>query len=469
MLPHVWYRNTWSWEDGQPRAVIEATGPGAARTTHPLSGDRWWYAQVSDKQSVELLFTENDTNYLRLYKVPNRTQYVKDGINDCVVGGKPECVNHQRGSKLAGHAHAIVPAGGTLTIKVRFAPKSLDDPFAGFDATFSSRIAEADAFYAAFNPPRLTEDESNVVRQAFAGLLWSKQYYHYDVYRWLMGDPAQPTPPEERWHGRNSRWKELHNADVILMPDTWEYPWYAAWDLSFHCVAIARIDPAFAKRQLLRMGREWYQHASGQYPAYEWDFDDVNPPVIGWAAWRVYQIEMEQTGRGDVDFLKEMFQNEMLCFSFWVNRKDASGRDVFGGGFLGMDNIGCFDRDQTLPDGALLEQSDGTSWMALFCITMLSIAVELARHEPFYQNMALKYFEHFLYIAHAMTNMDGEGIDLWDTEDEFFYDVIHLTNGQNIPLKLHSMVGLVPLFAVLAAPRPRATSCRVLLNRPSGS
>ena len=456
VLPHVWYRNTWSWEDGQPRAVIEATGPGAARTTHPLSGDRWWYAQVSDKQSVELLFTDNDTNYLRLHKVPNRTQYVKDGINDCVVGGKPECVNHQRGSKLAGHAHAIVPAGGTLTIKVRFAPKSLNDPFAGFDATFSSRIAEADAFYAAVNPPRLTEDESNVVRQAFAGLLWSKQYYHYDVYRWLKGDPAQPTPPEERWHGRNSRWKELHNADVILMPDTWEYPWYAAWDLSFHCVAIAWIDPAFAKRQLLSMGREWYQHASGQYPAYEWDFDDVNPPVIGWAAWRVYQIEMEQTGRGDVDFLKEMFQNEMLCFSFWVNRKDASGRDVFGGGFLGMDNIGCFDRDKTLPNGALLEQSDGTSWMALFCITMLSIAVELARHEPFYQKMALKYFEHFLYIAHAMTNMDGEGIDLWDAEDEFFYDVIHLTNGQNIPLKLHSMVGLVPLFAVLAAPSPKS-------------
>ena len=456
VLPHVWYRNTWSWEDGQPRAVIEAIGPGAARTTHPLSGDRWWYAQVSDKQSVELLFTDNDTNYSRLDKVPNRTQYVKDGINDCVVGGKPECVNHQRGSKLAGHAHAIVPAGGTLTIKVRFAPKSLNDPFAGFDATFSSRIAEADAFYAAVNPPRLTEDESNVVRQAFAGLLWSKQYYHYDVYRWLKGDPAQPTPPEERWHGRNSRWKELHNADVILMPDTWEYPWYAAWDLSFHCVAIAWIDPAFAKRQLLSMGREWYQHASGQYPAYEWDFDDVNPPVIGWAAWRVYQIEMEQTGRGDVDFLKEMFQNEMLCFSFWVNRKDASGRDLFGGGFLGMDNIGCFDRDKTLPNGALLEQSDGTSWMALFCITMLSIAVELARHEPFYQNMALKYFEHFLYIAHAMTNMDGEGIDLWDAEDEFFYDVIHLTNGQNIPLKLHSMVGLVPLFAVLAAPSPKS-------------
>ena len=225
---------------------------------------------------------------------------------------------------------------------------------------------------------------------------------------------------------------------------------------SFHCVAIARIDPAFAKRQLLSMGREWYQHANGQYPAYEWNFDDVNPPVIGWAAWRVYQIELEQTGQGDVVFLKEMFQNEMLSFSFWVNRKDASGRDMFGGGFLGMDNIGCFDRDKTLPNGALLEQSDGTSWMALFCITMLSIAVELARHEPFYQNMAIKYFEHFLYIAHAMTNMDGEGIDLWDAEDEFFYDVIHLTNGQNIPLKLHSMVGLVPLFAVLAAPSPKS-------------
>jgi hypothetical protein len=450
VLPHFWYRNTWSWRKDEPRPVIRVDGPGAAVTKHPTLGQRWWYVRAADSQPVELLFTENDTNLERLYNVPNPTPYVKDGINDAVVNCSAGRVNRRQGSKLAGHAHAVVAPGAALTVEVRFSAAPLPDPFADFDILLARRRAEADTFYAAVQPAGLSADERLVQRQAFAGLLWSKQFYHYDVYRWLQGDPTEPTPPAARWHGRNRNWKELHNADVILMPDTWEYPWYASWDLAFHCVALAHIDPGCAKEQLRKMGHEWYQHASGQFPAYEWNFDDVNPPLLGWAAWRVYRIEQENTGQGDLVFLKEAFHNDMLCFSFWVNRKDPSGRDVFGGGFLGMDNIGVFDRDQPLPDGDQLEQSDGTSWMARFAITMLSMALELSRHDPVYQNMATKYFEHFLYIAHAMRNIAGAGIDLWDEEDQFFCDVVHLSSGQNVQLKIFSMVGLVPLFAVLA-------------------
>jgi hypothetical protein len=457
VLPHLWYRNTWSWSAAADRPVIQAVGPGAAHTTHPALGERWWYVRRPDGGAVELLFTENDTNRERLYHVPNPTPFAKDGVNDALVNGRPGAVNHRQGSKLAGHAHAVVAPGAALTVQVRFRAGPLSDPFADFDGVFARRGTEADAFYAAVQPAGLSDDERLVQRQAFAGLLWSKQFYHYDVYHWLTGDPAGPAPPAARWHGRNHDWKELHNEDVLLMPDTWEYPWYASWDLAFHCVVMAYLDPAFAKTQLRRMGHEWYQHASGQFPAYEWAFSDVNPPLLGWAALRVYQIEKGQTGKGDVAFLKETFQNEILCFSFWVNRKDPGGKDVFGGGFLGMDNIGVFDRDQPLPSGGQLEQSDGTSWMARFATTMLSMALELAQHDPFYQNAATKYFEHFLCIAHAMRNMAGAGIDLWDKEDQFFCDVVRLPSGQNIQLKIFSMVGLVPLFAVLA-PRPAVTA-----------
>src|SRR5262245_33674984 len=453
ILPHLWYRNTWSWSVDVERPIIQAAGPAVAHTSHPALGQRWWYVCSSDKQPVELLFTANDTNLQRLYKVPNTVRCVKDGINKAVTSGKADAVDQRQGSKLAGHASALVAPGAAATVRVRFSPAALNDPFGDFDVVFTRRIDEADSFYAAVQPAGLTPDERLVQRQALAGLLWSKQFYHYDVFRWLTGDPTEPTPPAARWHGRNRNWKELHNADVILMPDTWEYPWYASWDLAFHCVVMAHIDPAFAKEQLRRMGHEWYQHASGQFPAYEWDFDDVNPPLLGWAGLRVYQLEQELTGTGDLPFLREMFQNEMLCFSFWVNRKDPTGRDIFGGGFLGMDNIGVFDRDQPLPGGGELEQSDGTSWMARFAITMLSMALELARHDSFYQNMATKYFEHFLYIAHGMRNMAGAVIDLWNEEDQFFCDVVHLSSGQNIQLRIHSMVGLVPLMAVLA-PRP---------------
>jgi hypothetical protein len=451
-LPHLWYRNTWSWPAKAGRPVIQAAGPGAAQTAHSALGEHWWYVRSTTNEALELLFTENDTNEERLYKAPNPAPYVKDGINDAVVQGLAGSVNRRQGSKVAGHAQAAVAPGAALTLQVRLSARPLKDPFGDFDAVLARRVAEADVFYAAVHPAGLSSDERLVQRQAFAGLLWSKQFYHYSVYRWLVGDPGQPSPPEARWRGRNRNWKELNNADVILMPDTWEYPWYASWDLAFHCVALAYIDPAFAKAQLRLMGREWYQHASGQFPAYEWEFDDVNPPILGWAGWRVYQIEQQHAGTADPDFLREIFQNEMLCFGFWVNRKDPGGRDLFGGGFLGMDNIGVFDRDQPLPDGGQLEQSDGTSWMARFAITMLSMALELARHDPFYQNMATKYFDHFLYIAHAMRNIAGAGIDLWDEEDQFFCDVVHLPSGQNIQLKIYSMVGLVPLFAVLAPP-----------------
>ncbi|MFZ5831352.1 MAG: MGH1-like glycoside hydrolase domain-containing protein [Planctomycetota bacterium] len=452
VLPHLWYRNTWSWEHDAAGPLIRAVGPVAARTEHPELGQRWWSVRSSGERPVALLFTENETNFERLYNVPNRSRYVKDGIHEAVVYSRADRVNRQQGSKLAGHVQSVVEPGGTFVTEVRFSLTPRADPFRDFDAVFARRIAECDAFYAAVQPARLSDDERLVQRQAYAGLLWSKQFYHYDVYRWLQGDPTQPEPPAERWRGRNHTWKPLSNADVILMPDTWEYPWYASWDLAFHCVAIARIDPACAKQQLRRMGYEWYQHGNGQYPAYEWNFNDVNPPVLAWACWRVYQIEREQTGTGDLRFLEEVFTSLMLSFSFWVNRKDNSGRDVFGGGFLGMDNIGAFDRDQPLPDGGQLEQSDGTSWMARFSISMLSIALELARREPFYQTVATKYFEHFLYIAHAMRNIGAAGIELWDETDQFFYSVVHLPSGENIPLKIHSMVGLVPLLAVLAPP-----------------
>ena len=482
VLPHLWYRNRWTWRPGTPRPVIRAVQAGptlvAAHTKDELLGERWWYVQASGEGpvDVELLFTENESNAERLWGTANPSPYVKDGINEAVVNGRHECANGQAGSKAAAHWHALVPPGGALMLLVRLSAVEQSEPFADCEQIFAQRIAEADEFYAAVHQPRLSDDERLVQRQAFAGLLWSKQFYHYDVQRWLEGDPGAPPPPEQRWHGRNWSWKHLNNADVILMPDTWEYPWYASWDLAFHCVAMARIDPDFAKGQLLLMGYEWYQHANGQAPAYEWSFDDVNPPVLAWAALRVYRTEREVNGEGDLAFLEEAFHSLMLQFGWWLNRKDPEGRDIFGGGFLGMDNIGVFDRDKPLPDGGTLNQSDGTSWMAKFCANMLGIAVELAACDRVYENMATKYFEHYLYIARAISNIGGgDGFDLWDDEDQFFYDLIHLDSGENIWLRIHSMVGLVPLFAVLTIhpdqldrlPVFRARALWFLENRPN--
>ncbi len=448
ILPHLWYRNVWSWNEGEPRPELLAAGDGTVHTDHPTLGQRWWYVRSNQKKVPPLLFTENETNLQRLYNVPNHEQYVKDAINDSVVHRDWDRCNPMRGSKVAAHIHARIPPGETLEVQIRFTTKPMTRPFNNFDTVMNRRIQEADEFYTAVQRPDLNDDEKLVQRQAFAGLLWSKQFYHFDVERWLRGDPGQPVPPPERWHGRNHEWRHLNNADIISMPDKWEYPWFAAWDLAFHCIPLALIDADFAKQQLLLLGFEWYQHPNGQVPAYEWDFGDVNPPVLAWAAWRIYQIEQTQSGAGDLEFLERVFHKLLLYFTWWVNRKDPEGNNVFGGGFLGLDNIGVFDRSSSLPTGGHIEQSDGTSWMGMFCLNMLSISVELACQNDVYEDIATKFFEHFLYIAHAMNNIGNEGISLWDEQDEFFYDVLHLGPHHNVPLKVRSLVGLIPLFAV---------------------
>ena len=450
LLPTIWFRNTWSWRKGteRPRLSQAAGATAAMRLDHPESGGRMLYLEGAP----ELLFTENETNSRRLFGAPNATAFVKDGINDYVVHGARDAVNPAKtGTKAAGRYTLTLEAGATAVLKLRLTPSALTDGTAvggDFDAVFESRQREADEFYNTIIPHDLDSDGKNVMRQALGGMLWSKQFYHYVVKEWLDGDPTQPTPPRERLHGRNSDWKQLYNADVISMPDKWEYPWYAAWDLAFHCVSLALVDSVFAKSQLLLMLREWYMHPNGQLPAYEWALGDVNPPVHAWAAWRVYKIEKRRKGAGDRQFLERVFHKLLLNFTWWVNRKDAEGNNVFQGGFLGLDNIGVFDRSAPLPTGGHLEQSDGTSFMAMYSLNMLAIAMELAREDSTYEDVASKFWEHFIYIAHAMNDMAEEGIELWDEADGFYYDVLHLGNGDHFPLKVRSMVGLVPLFAV---------------------
>jgi hypothetical protein len=458
LLPTLWFRNTWSWGNDhhdEPRPVLRRVGANCLLAEHDSLGHYLFDCESLDGSAVPFLFTENETNLARLYGVPNPSPYVKDGINDAVVYGRQEAVNPAEvGTKGAAHYRMTIAAGATVTVRLRlshsphFNGQHLGNPFADFDAIFTQRQAEADAFYAAIQPAGMDDDARQVQRQAFAGMLWSKQFYAYDVDEWLRGDPAQPPPPPERWQGRNRAWAHLNTSDILSMPDKWEYPWFAAWDLAFHCIPLALIDPDFAKGQLIMLGREWYQHPNGQIPAYEWAFGDVNPPVLAWAAWRVYKIDQKQTGMGDLAFLERVFHKLLLNFTWWVNRKDEEGNNVFQGGFLGLDNIGVFDRSAPLPTGGHIEQSDGTSWMGMFCLNMLTIALELACHNRVYEDIATKFFEHFLYIAEAMNNIAGEGIDLWDDEDEFFYDVLHIDQGDNRPLKIHSMVGLIPLFAV---------------------
>jgi hypothetical protein len=398
------------------------------------------------------LFTENETNRQRLYRTENPTPYVKDGINEYIVHGVKEAVNPaKRGTKAAAHYPITLNPGEMTIARLRFSntsPRGVEQFGAEFERIFSLRQQEANEFYATVAPEGLSKDACNVMRQAFAGLLWSKQFYHYEVERWLRGDPAEPEPPPERLHGRNHEWGHLYNADVISMPDKWEYPWYAAWDLAFHCIPLALIDADFAKEQLILMLREWYMHPNGQIPAYEWSFSDVNPPVHAWAAWRVYKIEQKRRGVADRKFLARVFHKLLLNFTWWVNRKDAEGRNVFQGGFLGLDNIGVFDRSAPLPTGGHLEQSDGTSWMGMYCLNMLAIALELASEDPAYEDVASKFFEHFVYICEAINDLGGEGISLWDSQDGFYYDVLHPQHGKPFPLKIRSMVGLIPLFAV---------------------
>jgi hypothetical protein len=454
VLPTIWFRNTWSWGDASHRPWLarakEAIAGGVIALDEPNSGPRWLYCDGQPS----LLFTENETNTRRLYNV-EAGGFFKDGINDAVVHGRLSAVNADGvGTKAAAQYQVVVSAGGSVEIRLRLcdrAPAAWEDggPFGdGFERTRAARQAEADEFYETVVPDTLSADAQSVMRQALAGVLWSKQFYHYIVRDWLTGDPAQPMPPADRFHGRNHEWTHLYNADVISMPDKWEYPWYAAWDLAFHCVPIALVDPEFAKQQLVLLLREWYMHPNGQLPAYEWALADVNPPVHAWAAWRVYKIEKKRTGVGDRVFLERVFQKLLLNFTWWVNRKDTEGMNIFEGGFLGLDNIGVFDRSTGWPTGGRLEQSDGTSWMAMYSLNMLAIALELADDNPAYEDMASKFWEHFLYIAHAMNNRGDDGISLWDEEDGFFYDVLHLPDGTRRPLKVRSMVGLIPLFAV---------------------
>jgi hypothetical protein len=446
LLPTVWFRNTWSWGSGDRRPRIRAEGETLA-LEHPLLGAYW----LACESPPSFLFTENETNRLRLWGVENESPYVKDGINDYVVQGAAEAVNPAgRGSKAAARYPLKLAAGASTAVRLRLAsgPRP-GEPFGpGFEATLAQRREEANAFYAQRTPGGLSADARNVLRQAFAGLLWSKQSYHYDVTRWLHGDPAGPEPPRERRRGRNHEWTHLYNSDVISMPDKWEYPWYAAWDLAFHCIPLALVDPDFAKEQLILLLREWYMHPNGQLPAYEWAFSDVNPPVHAWAAWRVYKIDKKRQGKADRSFLARVFQKLLLNFTWWVNRKDAEGNNVFQGGFLGLDNIGVFDRSAPLPAGGHIEQSDATSWMGMYCLNMLAIALELAREDPVYEDVASKFFEHFVYICRAMNDIGGTGLELWNAEDGFYYDVLHLPGGRHFPLKVRSMVGLIPLFAV---------------------
>ncbi|MEB3357756.1 MAG: glucosidase [Synechococcales bacterium] len=454
VLPTLWFRNTWAWgrDDRQPLMKLAQTDAHytVIEAQHPMLGDRWLYCEGA----VPILFTENETNYQKLFGVKNPSPYVKDGIHEYVVQGREQAVNPlQLGTKAAAHYVLTIPPGETRILKLRLVDAAgLPDPFGGdFDQIFASRREEADEFYRAIAPRVLTEDERaadlrQIQRQAYAGLLWSKQYYQFIIEEWLTGDPAMPPPPPSRQ--RNRQWPHLYAEDVISMPDKWEYPWFAAWDLAFHCIPLAIVDPDFAKEQLDVMTREWYMHPNGQLPAYEWAFGDVNPPVHAWATWRVYKIEQKMTGKGDRQFLERVFQKLLLNFTWWVNRKDTEGKNIFEGGFLGLDNIGVFDRSAPLPTGGHIEQADGTSWMGMFCLNMLTIALELALENPVYEDMATKFFEHFLYIADAMNHIGGDGAQLWDREDGFYYDVLNLPDGTRVPLKVRSMVGLIPLFAI---------------------
>jgi Glycosyl hydrolase family 63 C-terminal domain len=485
----LWFRNTWSWgRDNRKPTLREATRTMIEASHHELG--RY---ELHCEDAHEFLFTENESNFERLWNVPNRSRFVKDSINEAIVQNRIDLVNPDKvGTKAAAHYKLTIPPNESQTIRLRLmrvdpgsarasravrgasprtsssiqqnpvgeAPtgarearalpgeNALRNVFSDFDETIATRKAEADEFYHSIAPAGLTAEHRAIQRQALSGLLWNKEFYYYIIEEWLAGDPANPPPPASRWNGRNAEWRHLYNERVMSMPDTWEFPWYASWDLAFHCIPFALVDPHFAKGQIDAIVREWYQHPNGHIPAYEWNFGDVNPPVLGWAAWRVYQIERKRTGKGDRAFLETIFHKLLIAFTWWVNRKDSKGKNIFEGGFLGLDNIGVFDRSAPFPDGTHLEQSDSTSWMGMFSLNLMRIAIELAMEDHVYENIATKFFEHFLGIAAAMNNLGGKGIGLWDEEDEFYYDVLHTPGGRYLPLKVRSIVGLMPLLAV---------------------
>jgi hypothetical protein len=483
LLPTLWFRNTWSWGYWEDKPLLFVKDEQQIFASHASLGN----FRLHYEDQPKLLFTENETNRMRMYGKPNAHQYVKDGIHEYIINGNHEAVNpSMKGTKVSLHYHKTVEPLGKVEIRLRlakshippsanpylmtpqemyapveeihYAPSSpevrkllLEPPFERFSEVFDLRKKEADMFYDALQIGIQHPELKKIQRQALAGMMWCKQYYYYNVNQWLKGDPNPDLPhvDKNRVHGRNSHWKHLYNSNLISMPDKWEYPWYAAWDLAFHCIPIARIDASFAKRQLQLMLREYYMHPNGQIPAYEWNFGDVNPPVHAYGAWKVYCIDKEQNqGKGDVDFLAKVFHKLLMNFTWWVNQKDREGNNLFEGGFLGLDNIGVFDRNMKLPEGSYMEQADGTSWMAMYSLNMLRIALELSLVKPYYQEMASKFFEHFLSIAGAMSDIGGEGNSLWDDEDEFFYDVLHTSEKKYQRLKVRSMVGLIPLFAV---------------------
>ncbi|HEY0076284.1 MAG TPA: hypothetical protein VGB77_19450, partial [Abditibacteriaceae bacterium] len=461
LLPTLWFRNTWAWKGGtrprmwapEPDDTAEATQRSVIQAEHKTLGSLWLLCHANQDSLPELLFCENETNKARLFGGEN-AGYVKDGINDFVLHGANSVNPQQEGTKASAHYVLELAPGQEKVIQLRL----LDDMpqsnafGAAFSEMFQKRRAEADEFYKTIAPEGLSDDAKNVQRQALAGLLWSKQFYNYDVQKWLCGDAKMPAPPAMRHAGRNNNWTHFNSHDILSMPDKWEYPWFASWDLAFHTIPLVLVDSDFAKEQLILLLREWFMHPNGQMPAYEWNFGDVNPPVHAWAALRVFRIEKRRRGQGDYNFLERVFHKLLLNFTWWVNRKDADDRNVFQGGFLGLDNIGLFDRSQSLPGGARLDQSDGTSWMAMYCLNMLAIALELAAHDETYEDVATKFLEHFFYIANAMNDRPAacgdDGTDLWDNQDQFYYDVLHLPDGTREFLRVRSLVGLIPLLAV---------------------
>jgi hypothetical protein len=449
ILPTIWFRNTWIWgyENYSYKPLLTGIANTLIDVSHKLLGKYKLYVEAAD----EFLFCDNETNFKRLYNIPNHSPFCKDGINDYIVKEDEAAVNPNHiGTKASARFTRTIAPGESFSVKLRFVNHSLHhDPFADFDGIFEQRIAEADEFYEELHNGVTDPELRNIQRQAYAGMLWTKQFYYYNINEWISGDPAMPKPLPHRKFGRNSAWKHMYTANILSMPDKWEYPWFAAWDLAFHTIPLARLDPDFAKRQLAVILREYYMHPNGQLPAYEWNFSDVNPPVHAWATWKVYEIDKETNGRGDVVFLERVFHKLLLNFTWWVNQKDESGNNIFGGGFLGLDNIGVFDRSSPLPTGGHIEQADGTGWMAMYTLNMLRIACEISLHRPVYQDVASKFFEHFLHITGAMQAMGSDNnLSLWDEEDQFYYDMLHIPNGPSLLMKIRSMVGLIPLFAV---------------------
>jgi hypothetical protein len=461
LLPTLWFRNTWSWgyatspmNDVSSKPILSLTTSDKSLYTitaqHAVLGTLYCHAQ----NAQGAWFTENESNRQRLYHSANPSPYVKDAFHRYLINGDTDAINPQKiGTKACFHYHRMLQANETWVIRLQLTP-SATPKFADFDAMIMQRQREADEFYAQLQTHISDADMRRVQRQALAGMLWSKQLYYYDIEQWLHGDPQSPPPPRERLNGRNHEWEHLNNFDVISMPDKWEYPWYAGWDLGFHAIPLALVDSYFAKEQMILMTREWYMHPNGQLPAYEWNFGDVNPPVHAWASWRVYEIDAQRNGRKDTHFLKRIFHKLLLNFTWWVNRKDAEGANIFQGGFLGLDNISLFDRSAVLPTGGYINQSDGTAWMAFYCLSMLNIAIELAKDDLAYEDLAIKFYEHFLQIAGAMSGFNRHGMGLWDEGDGFFYDTLRLPNGDTLPLKVRSLVGLMPLIAVETIGQP---------------